>query len=55
VVDAYCGPDREHGEVSMLALHLLRWRLFTPTLPLYAILEALRFHDMIGENGRRAL
>ena len=50
------GPDREHAEVSMLALHLLQSGLVhVNTLLLQAVLEVPRFHDMIGENERRAL
>jgi hypothetical protein len=50
------GPDREHAEVSMLALHLLQSALVhVNTLLLQAVLEVPRFHDLIGENERRAL
>ncbi|WSY64894.1 Tn3 family transposase [Nocardia sp. NBC_00881] len=50
------GPDREHAEVSMLALHLLQSALVhVNTLLLQAVLEVPRFHDLVGENERRAL
>lgn len=50
------GPDREHAEVSMLALHLLQSALVhINTLLLQTVLEEPRFHDLIGEHERRAL
>ncbi|MGW9307001.1 Tn3 family transposase [Saccharomonospora azurea] len=50
------GPDREHAEVSMLALHLLQSALVhINTLLLQAVLEAPEFHDSIGPDERRAL
>ena len=50
------GPDREHTEVSMLALHLLQSALVNiNTLLLQAVLEVPEFHDNIGPDERRAL
>jgi TnpA family transposase len=50
------GPDREHAEVSVLALHLLQSALVhINTLLLQAVLEVPQFHDLIGEDERRAL
>ncbi|WP_443111371.1 Tn3 family transposase [Amycolatopsis sp. A1MSW2902] len=50
------GPDREHAEVSMLALHLLQSALVhINTLLLQAVLEVPRFHDSVGPDERRAL
>ena len=50
------GPDREHAEVSMLALHLLQSALVNiNTLLLQAVLEVPEFHDSIGPDERRAL
>jgi Tn3 transposase DDE domain len=50
------GPDREHAEVSMLALHLLQSALVhINTLLVQAVLEVPQFHDLIGEDERRAL
>jgi TnpA family transposase len=50
------GPDREHAEVSMLALHLLQSALVhINTLLVQAVLEVAEFHDLIGPNERRAL
>lgn len=50
------GPDREHAETSMLALHLLQSALVhVNTLLLQAVLETPRFHDLIGPDERRAL
>ncbi len=48
------GADREHAEVSMLALHLLQSALVhINTLLLQAVLEVLpEFHDLIGPNER---
>ena len=50
------GPDREHAEVSMLALHLLQSALVhINTLLVQTVLEVPEFHDLIGEHERRAL
>jgi len=50
------GPDREHAEVSMLALHLLQSALVhINTLLLQAVLEVPQFHDLIGEDELRGL
>ena len=50
------GPDREHAEVSMLALHLRQAALVhINTLLLQAVLEVPEFHDSIGDDERRAL
>lgn len=50
------GPDREHTEVSMLALHLLQSALVhINTLLLQTVLEEPQFHDLIGEHEQRAL
>ena len=50
------GADREHAEVSMLALHLLQSALVhINTLLIQAVLEVPEFHDLIGEDERRAL
>jgi TnpA family transposase len=50
------GADREHAEVSMLALHLLQSALVhINTLLLQAVLEVSEFHDLIGPNERRGL
>ena len=50
------GPDREHAEVSMLALHLLQSALVhINTLLVQAVLEVPEFHDLIGSDERRAL
>jgi Aldehyde dehydrogenase family/Tn3 transposase DDE domain len=50
------GPDREHAEVSMLALHLLQSALVhINILLLQAVLEVPEFHDSIGQDERRAL
>lgn len=50
------GPDREHQEISMLALHLLQSALVhVNTLLLQAVLETPRFHDSIGHSEQRAL
>jgi hypothetical protein len=50
------GADREHAEVSMLALHLLQSAMVhINTLLLQAVLEDPQFHDPIGDNERRAL
>ena len=50
------GADREHAEVSMLALHLLQSALVhVNTLLLQAVLEDPQFHDLVGDTERRAL
>ncbi|SLJ60856.1 Tn3 family transposase [Mycobacteroides abscessus] len=50
------GADREHAEVSMLALHLLQSALVhINTLLLQAVLEVPEFHDLIGADERRGL
>jgi TnpA family transposase len=50
------GQDREHAEVSMLALHLLQSALVhINTLLLQAVLEVAEFHDLVGADERRAL
>jgi Tn3 transposase DDE domain len=50
------GADREHAEVSMLALHLLQSALVhINTLLLQAVLEVPGFHDLIGTDERRGL
>lgn len=50
------GPDREHAEVSMLALHLLQSALVhVNTLLLQAVLEQAEFHDLLDDVDRRAL
>jgi TnpA family transposase len=50
------GADREHAEVSMLALHLLQSALVhVNTLLLQAVLEVPEFHDLIGPDERRGL
>jgi TnpA family transposase len=50
------GADREHAEVSMLALHLLQSALVhINTLLLQAVLEVPEFHDLIGPYERRGL
>jgi TnpA family transposase len=50
------GPDREHAEVSMLALHLLQSSLvYVQTLLLQTVLEDPTFRDLMGENERRGL
>ena len=50
------GPDREHAEVSMLALHLLQSALVhVNTLLVQAVLEDPVFHDSLDEHDRRAL
>jgi hypothetical protein len=49
-------PDRQHAEVSMLALHLLPSALVhINILLLQAVLEVPEFHDSIGGAERRAL
>lgn len=50
------GPDREHAEVSMLALHLLQSALVhVNTLLLQSVLETPEFSGLVGEEERRAL
>jgi TnpA family transposase len=50
------GPDREHAEVSMLALHLLQSALVhVNTLLLQAVLEDPGFHDLLDDNDQRGL
>ena len=50
------GADREHAEVSMLALHLLQSALVhVNTLLLQTVVEAPEFHDSIGPHERRGL
>ncbi|WSY64548.1 transposase [Nocardia sp. NBC_00881] len=50
------GADREHAEVSMLALHLLQSAMvYINTLLLHAVLEDPEFHGLVGDNERRAL
>lgn len=50
------GPDREHAETSMLALHLLQSALVhINTLLIQAVLEVPEFHDSIGPDERRGL
>lgn len=50
------GADREHAEVSMLALHLLQSaKVHINTLLLQAVLENPEFHDLVGDNERRAM
>lgn len=50
------GPDREHAEVSMLALHLLQSALVhVNTLLLQTVLEDPDFHDLLDDNDRRGL
>ncbi|MFD4439619.1 Tn3 family transposase [Nocardia sp. NPDC058519] len=50
------GADREHAEVSMLALHLLQSALVhINTLLLQAVLETPEFHDLVGDTERRAM
>ena len=50
------GPDREHAETSMLALHLLQSALVhVNTLLLQAVLKTPRFHDSVGHGEQRAL
>ena len=50
------GPDREHAETSMLALHLLQSALVhVNTLLVQTVLETPEFHDRMGEDERRGL
>ena len=50
------GADREHAEISMLALHLLQSALVhVNTLLMQQVLEVPEFHDLMGEDERRAL
>jgi TnpA family transposase len=53
---ALTGPDREHAEVSMLALHLLQSSLvYVQTLLLQTVLEDPAFRELMGQNERRGL
>ncbi|WP_435831980.1 Tn3 family transposase [Nocardia rhamnosiphila] len=53
---ALTGPDREHTEVSMLALHLLQSALVhVNTLLLQQVLKDPTFREMMGDNERRVL
>jgi TnpA family transposase len=50
------GPDREHAETSMLALHLLQSALVhVNTLLVQTVLETPAFHDRMGTDERRGL
>ena len=50
------GPDREHAEVSMLALHLLQSSpVHVNTLLLQRVLEHPAFAELMGENEHRGL
>ena len=50
------GPDREHAEVSMLALHLLQSALVhINTLLLQTVLTDPPFRNLMGDNERRGL
>lgn len=50
------GADREHAEVSMLALHLLQSALVhVNTLLLQTVLETPEFHESINVEDRRGL
>lgn len=50
------GPDREHAETSMLALHLLQSALVhVNTLLLQRVLEAPGWAELLGKDDRRAL
>ena len=50
------GPDREHAETSMLALHLLQSALVhVNTLLLQRVLEPPAWRDLLGEEDRRGL
>jgi hypothetical protein len=50
------GPDREHAETSMLALHLLQSALVhVNTLLVQTVLETPAFHDRMGADERRGL
>jgi TnpA family transposase len=45
------GPDREHAETSMLALHLLRSALVhVNTLLVQTVLDTPAFHDRMGAD-----
>ncbi|WP_327151217.1 Tn3 family transposase [Nocardia sp. NBC_01329] len=53
---AFTGPDREHTEVSMLALHLLQSSpVHINTLLLQRVLQDPQFRNPMGDNERRAL
>ncbi len=48
---ALTGADREHAEVSMLALHLLQSAMVRINTPLLQdVLEDPEFHDLVGET-----
>ncbi|WP_228717520.1 transposase [Allosaccharopolyspora coralli] len=50
------GPDREHAEVSMLALHLLQSALVhVNTLLLQNVLDSPGWDELLGPDERRAL
>jgi TnpA family transposase len=50
------GPDREHAETWMLALHLLQSALVhVNTLLVQTVLETPEFHDRMGADERRGL
>jgi TnpA family transposase len=50
------GPDREHAEVSMLALHLLQSALVhVNTLLLQHVLDSPGWDELLGAEDRRAL
>lgn len=50
------GPDREHAEVSMLALHLLQSALVhVNTLLLQNVLDSPGWDELLGAEDRRAL
>jgi TnpA family transposase len=50
------GPDREHAEVSMLALHLLQSSLVhINTLLLQTVLDDPAYQELMGEPERRGL
>lgn len=50
------GPDREHAEVSMLALHLLQSALVhVNTLLLQNVLDSPGWNELLGPDERRAL
>ncbi|HEX2807819.1 MAG TPA: transposase [Kineosporiaceae bacterium] len=50
------GPDREHAETSMLALHLLQSALVhVNTLLLQRVLETPSWQELLGEEDRRGL
>ena len=52
----FTGPDREHAETWMLALHLLQSALVhVNTLLVQTVLETPEFHDRMDEDERRGL